>query len=115
MQKLSNGNNRFSLMEEGVWRVLGPVLISVAILGGGGWLAYVQSQISEINRGLHANRSTTSDIKERLRGVEVGLAALEKSLVEVAGNARESHHATLRILSILRENGKGDLGDVVRK
>jgi hypothetical protein len=90
--------------EEGVWRILGPVLLAVVLAGGGAWLAYVQSQIGAIQKVQAEQSKETSDVKERLRAVEVISESIKGSVEKIHDNARESKDLLLRVREYLEES-----------
>jgi hypothetical protein len=90
-------------IDEGVWRILGPILLSIVLLGGGGWLAYVQAQIADMRSTLDEQKEAGSMLRERLRAVEVKADSIKESVDAVGGDARDAADNVRKLLEIMRE------------
>ena len=91
-------------VDDGVWAILGPILLTIVLAGGGGWLAYVQGQIGDLAKRFDEQKENGALVRERLRAVEVALDGIKNSLTEIKGDASSAADSTRKLLEIARED-----------
>jgi len=92
-----DANGHSSKIGDGVvWKVFGPILVSVVLLGGGAWLNYVQGELGEVKsdqKQTHIEQEslgrTTTELKVRVEQLNRDVEELKKSSKTVEKNTEK--------------------------
>lgn len=86
-----------------VWRVIGPIVVTVVMLGGGAWLNHMHGEIGEVRADQKQEREERQNLGQATVELKVRVQQLGKDVDELKKSTKNVEQNTERILQQLKK------------
>ncbi|MDP3703750.1 MAG: hypothetical protein U1C74_15920 [Phenylobacterium sp.] len=73
------------------WRWLGGILMSIVLLGGGGWMTHMATEVDKVKQEQKQDRERTQEVKEKVGVIEEQTKRTREDVKEIKETQKDTN------------------------